>query len=711
MKSTGYRFGLTAAALVFAAGFFACEDNIVYVGGEMQDVYTRAARPSAMPPAGEVDGGTKVKLTTKPDDAVIYYTTDGTDPDPADETNDRSSTLRYDGPIEINGDKTVKAIAVKAGINNSSMLTAEYTIVAPGKVARPWANPPARAVASGTVVALGSTTGGAVVRYTTNGAAPTAASAIYTPGETVITIDAAKTVKAIAMKDGLANSSMLAAEYTIAGAGSGGDEEWTQATGITLGVAAPGITLVDNKLKLEVGQTVQLTAALTPSNASGGVSWVSSKPALFPVDETGRVTALDVGKAEIKAVAEAGGVTAVCTASVQAELTAGLYEGDIEDGAQMDLENTADANLITKAFAWIKANSTADTSYTVVLDDNITVTSGWTIGTGGGNTGTDNKNKNLKITLLGLTSDESTDNYEDNITIKMNGKNTLFTVYGNAADDVPELILGNNITLEGHSGNDKALVIVGNTVTTKTGKLTMEAGSRITGNTNSGSVVGTVRVVAGGEFTMNGGTIDANVSSNKTAKGGAVVVSADGTFDMTGGTISNNTVGTSDATSSGGGGVNSAGIFTMSGGSINNNHVLYKTNGYGGGVYVNGGTFTMEGTAVIEGNDAKLGGGVCLAQGAFAMTGGEIKGNKAATNAGAVLFYVNAFTKTGGVIYGKTEYNGLANTVTEPDTDEKKGHAIAKSDNKIYRDATAGASVSLDAATSANWDKWEEWED
>jgi chitodextrinase len=80
-----------------------------------------AVPPSASPDGGAVVNGTLVILTTSTQDAIIYYTLDGSNP-----SVDTSTT--YTGPITINEPLTVKAIAVKPGLSNSGVMTAAYTI-------------------------------------------------------------------------------------------------------------------------------------------------------------------------------------------------------------------------------------------------------------------------------------------------------------------------------------------------------------------------------------------------------------------------------------------------------------------------------------------------------------------------------------------------------------------------------------------------------
>jgi len=62
-----------------------------------------------------------VTISTATDGATIYYTTDGTDP--------TTSSSVYNSSINVSQTTTIKAIAVKEGIDNSAVATAEYTIV------------------------------------------------------------------------------------------------------------------------------------------------------------------------------------------------------------------------------------------------------------------------------------------------------------------------------------------------------------------------------------------------------------------------------------------------------------------------------------------------------------------------------------------------------------------------------------------------------
>lgn len=78
------------------------------------------ATPTFSPAAGEVTSGTEVAISCSTSGATIHYTVDGTDP--------TSSSATYSSPIAITATTTIKAIAVKDGMADSEVATAQYTI-------------------------------------------------------------------------------------------------------------------------------------------------------------------------------------------------------------------------------------------------------------------------------------------------------------------------------------------------------------------------------------------------------------------------------------------------------------------------------------------------------------------------------------------------------------------------------------------------------
>ena len=82
-----------------------------------------AAKPAATPASGEVADNTAITLATTTAGAAIRYTQDGTEP--TAESALYSDTAK---PVITAGKLTLKAIAVKSGMNNSAILTEPYTI-------------------------------------------------------------------------------------------------------------------------------------------------------------------------------------------------------------------------------------------------------------------------------------------------------------------------------------------------------------------------------------------------------------------------------------------------------------------------------------------------------------------------------------------------------------------------------------------------------
>ncbi len=79
--------------------------------------------PTFSPAAGEVVAGTEVAIACATEGASIYYTLDDSEP--------TTSSALYSTPIVIDQETTIKALAVKEGMENSAVATATYTIKVP----------------------------------------------------------------------------------------------------------------------------------------------------------------------------------------------------------------------------------------------------------------------------------------------------------------------------------------------------------------------------------------------------------------------------------------------------------------------------------------------------------------------------------------------------------------------------------------------------
>jgi len=114
----------TQLALVFTNSNGSSGDNIRLDNIELKGTFvdeTTVSAPTFLLAEGTYYGTQSVMITTLTDDANIYYTLDGSTPTSA-------STL-YTGVISVSSSKTIKAIAVKAGMNNSTVETSTYTII------------------------------------------------------------------------------------------------------------------------------------------------------------------------------------------------------------------------------------------------------------------------------------------------------------------------------------------------------------------------------------------------------------------------------------------------------------------------------------------------------------------------------------------------------------------------------------------------------
>ncbi len=146
-------------------------------------------------------GGKTVTLTTATEGAQIYYTLDGTAPS--------TGSNLYSGPITLTETASVKAIAVKDGMDQSKTAGGKITV---GNTETPISSHSAGQVEVGTVITLRSETSGSMIYYTTDGSKPTTESRRYSGG---IGITSDVTIKAIAVKDGYKNSGIFESVYTV----------------------------------------------------------------------------------------------------------------------------------------------------------------------------------------------------------------------------------------------------------------------------------------------------------------------------------------------------------------------------------------------------------------------------------------------------------------------------------------------------------------
>ena len=115
MKSILKKVAGVALAAVLAFGMFSCTNGIAY------PVMETVATPAFSVESGAVDSETEVTITCATEGAKIYYTTDGSEP--------TASSTEYTATISVTPPMTLKAIAVKDGMNDSAVESASYLII------------------------------------------------------------------------------------------------------------------------------------------------------------------------------------------------------------------------------------------------------------------------------------------------------------------------------------------------------------------------------------------------------------------------------------------------------------------------------------------------------------------------------------------------------------------------------------------------------
>jgi hypothetical protein len=252
------------------------------------------------------------------------------------------------------------------------------------------------------------------------------------------------------------------------------------------------------------------------------------------------------------------------------------------------------------------------------------------------------------------------------LTITLTGGGTEPVTLGKFGEDLPAA--GLVLTAAGSNGS-----------VASPANVTINGGGR-TVKLNAGDTDPLITVGQGVTLTLRSITLNGNFS-----------ISADGlTFDNyaplikvetgghlvleTGAAITENV----NVRGNGGGVYVDGGTFTMNGGTISGNISNYRN---GGGVYVAGGMFTMTGGTISENKDVPIGwgevyqtlngGGVYVAGGTVTRTGGTISGNTAISapgngggkGGGVYVDSGGTFTMSGGNISGNIDSNGYGGGV------------------------------------------------
>ena len=156
--------------------------------------------PEFLPASGTINSNTVVVSCSSPN-ADIHFTTNGIDPTAKD------PVVVSGGTIQVVSGLTNKARAFRSDLQPSAVASGVFTL----KVGNPFFTPPSGAISNHTPVTISTITLGAAIYYTTNGAAPTTNSLLYTGP---VILSGGVTLRAIAVAPGYSNSAPVAVTYS-----------------------------------------------------------------------------------------------------------------------------------------------------------------------------------------------------------------------------------------------------------------------------------------------------------------------------------------------------------------------------------------------------------------------------------------------------------------------------------------------------------------
>lgn len=125
-------------------------------------------------------------------------------------------------------------------------------------------------------------------------------------------------------------------------------------------VAVTGVSVSPSSATLSVSGTQQLTATVSPSNATNqNVTWTSSNTSAATVNSSGLVTAVASGSATITATTQSGGFTASSSITVSGSTTTITINGNLSDWSAVSAIATASSQTSTS----LKIYSNSTTLY------------------------------------------------------------------------------------------------------------------------------------------------------------------------------------------------------------------------------------------------------------------------------------------------------------------------------------------------------------
>ena len=419
-------------------------------------------------------------------------------------------------------------------------------------------------------------------------------------------------------------------------------------------VAVVGVSL-KTSTSILIGATEALTAVISPSNATNqNVTWRSSNTDVATVSTSGTVSAVDAGTATITVTTEDGGRTANCSVTVSSSSVA---------VTGISLKSSTSLTVGGKEFLSATISPSSATNQNVTWSSSNTSVA--TVSPGGLVTAVAAGSATITVTTVdggktaacavavsaapggsgpggtepGGTSSGSSDTF--NVYNNEDWSRALYAIHTGGNDKSYTITLHNDISVyingPSYSFNIEELTLTirgSGTILLTSGSFYVSPSQSLTIQDINLEMSPYTSHIASCVYVEGSFTMQGNASLSNPSGTGVYVKG--GTFTMDGGTISGcNTVGA-------GGGVLVDGTFIMNGGAISNN-----TGGSGG---VAASTFIMNG-GTISNNTARIQGGGVYAS-TFTMTGGTISNNTAAGGGWGGGVLCGTFTMTGGTITG-----------------------------------------------------------
>lgn len=115
-------------------------------------------------------------------------------------------------------------------------------------------------------------------------------------------------------------------------------------------IPVESITISPNGITMKVGDTTQLTATVSPDNATNKeIIWSSSDDEIATVDSTGKVTGKKIGSVTITAKTPDGNVVATITVTVDNDTEDNSFKVYDEDKTPVNWNGATDLNIFTRS--------------------------------------------------------------------------------------------------------------------------------------------------------------------------------------------------------------------------------------------------------------------------------------------------------------------------------------------------------------------------